>query len=557
MKRAFLFLIFLIPALVFAQKTVSGVSKSGYVSITKDPPKPPYLEISGLRFQDSDGNMKIDATEQTNIYFDLKNSGSGPGLNLKLSVEELNHLRYLKFDQLTDLGTLEVGKTKQVQIPVTSGIDLPAGKASFKIKVDEANGFDSDPAEIDVATVAFKSPDVRVVDYKVSSQNSSTLQKRKPFDLEVLVQNIGEGTANNVHVSVPVPDNMYCLSGNQNLEIGTLESGKQYLVQYSFITNNEYSTSSIPLHFKLSEKLGRYATGKDITLSMNQNVSSNKLVVQGKADKKTIIQVASLTSVVDKNIPFNPTKNPDRIALIIGNEDYSRTLNSEINVEFAKNDAQVFKEYALKTLGVEEQNIFFMLDATAGQMQREIELVTAIMQKLGNKGELIFYYAGHGFPNEVSKTPYLIPVDVDATNLGSAIRLSDVYQKFGNTAASKVTVFLDACFSGGGRNQGLLASRGVAIKPKKENITGNMVVFTASSGEQSALPYTSEKHGMFTYYLLQKIKDTKGEATYGELADFLKDKIGLESLRVNGKPQDPEVNVSYKVKDVWKTWKMK
>ena len=35
------------------------------------------------------------------------------------------------------------------------------------------------------------------------------------------------------------------------------------------------------------------------------------------------------------------------------------------------------------------------------------------MEKLGPDGELIFYYAGHGFPDEQTKEPYLIPVDVN------------------------------------------------------------------------------------------------------------------------------------------------
>jgi len=290
-------------------------------------------------------------------------------------------------------------------------------------------------------------------------------------------------------------------------------------------------------------------------MTMNQGISSEKLVVQGKAEQKKTITIGSLSSKVDKNIPHNPTKNPNRIALVIGNEDYSRNLNAEVNVEYAKNDAETFRKYALNVLGVEEKNMHFMLDATAGQMKREIDLVTAILKRLGEQGELIFYYAGHGFPDEVTKVPYLIPVDVDATNLSAAIRLSDVYQKLGETGADRITVFLDACFSGGGRNQGLLAARGVAVKPKKENINGNMVVFSASSGEQSALPYHKEKHGMFTYYLLDKLQ-TGGNVSYGELEEYLKRKIGLESLRVNGKPQDPEVNVSYKVADKWKNWKM-
>jgi len=37
--------------------------------------------------------------------------------------------------------------------------------------------------------------------------------------------------------------------------------------------------------------------------------------------------------------------------MIIGNEDYSGNLNAEINVNFARRDAEVFRNYALNTLG--------------------------------------------------------------------------------------------------------------------------------------------------------------------------------------------------------------
>ncbi|RLD40751.1 MAG: hypothetical protein DRI89_11315 [Bacteroidetes bacterium] len=558
MKRIILLIIFTLPFLVTnAQETVSGVSKSGYVNITKDPPKPPYLEITSLRFLDADDNKKIDASEKAVIYFDLHNSGLGPGLNLKVSVQELNHMTYLNFNKLTNIGTLDVGKTKQIQVPVESGMDLQTGRALFKIKIEEANGNDSDPVEIEVETMAFRAPKVQVVDNKVSSKNSNRLERRRPFDVQVLIQNVGEGAATTVGVKLQIPDGIFCLSGNENEMIANLGSGEQYLMEYELYANNEYESSTISLNIRLTEKHGKYAFDKKITLTMNQGVSSEKMVVQGKTESTQAIAVASLSSKVDKNIPYNPNKDPNRIALVIGNEDYSRTLNAEVDVDYARNDAEVFRQYAINVLGVEEKNMHFMLDATAGQMQREIDLVAAILQKLGDKGELIFYYAGHGFPDEATKTPYIIPVDVDATNLSSAIKLSEVYQKFGNTGAARVTVFLDACFSGGGRNQGLLAARGVSIKPKNEVINGNMVVFSATTGEQSALPYNTEGHGMFTYFLLDKIQQTGGQVSYGELSDYLKDKVGIESLRENGKPQDPEVNVSYTVENTWKMWKFR
>jgi hypothetical protein len=239
-----------------------------------------------------------------------------------------------------------------------------------------------------------------------------------------------------------------------------------------------------------------------MNVSLEQNLTArNEVVISGITTVSPDIKVASLSSEVDKNIPINKTKQTYRYALIIGNEDYARYqkgLNSETNVDFARNDATIFKDYAVKTLGVDDMNAHLLLDATAGEISQKIDLISKLASKSGEQAELIFYYAGHGLPDEETKTPYLIPVDVTGTNLTAAIKLEDIYKKLAESGAGRVTVFLDACFSGGARDAGLIAARSVKVKAKENLVTGNVVVFTASSGEQSAMPYDKEQHGMFT-----------------------------------------------------------
>ena len=560
MKRIFFLLLAILFAItVFGQKEITGTSSSSYLNITKDPPKPPFIEVvsGSLQFIDSDDNNKIDANENTRIRFELKNTGYGAGLNLTTDVKETNNVSGLTFNTGKSLGTLQPGATQTVEIPVSGKMSLQDSKAAFEIAVKEANGFGIDPVKIEIETQAFINPVVKIVDYTVTSSSGTTLQKKRPFEVQVLVQNIGYGRAENVKINLPVPENMYCLSDNNVVYIKTLDPGASKLLEYNLIANNNYTENAIPLKFALTERYGKYTEDKTITLTMNQTVSDTKLVIQGRNEQEKEIVVGSLTSGVDKNIPFNNNKNPGRLALIIGNENYTGSLNAEINVDYARNDAEIFRKYAINCLGVEERNVYFFTDATAGLMRTKIELVAKLLSKMGGDAELIFYYAGHGFPDESTRAPYLIPVDVNATNLDAAIKLPEIYKQFSQSGAKRITVFLDACFSGGGRNQGLLAARGVKIKPKTGTLAGNMVVFAASSGEQSALPYDNEKHGMFTYFLLKKLQDTKGNITYDELSKYLESKVSVESLRINGKEQDPEVNVSLDVEDVWKLWKIR
>ena len=60
---------------------------------------------------------------------------------------------------------------------------------------------------------------------------------------------------------------------------------------------------------------------------------------------------------------------------------------------------------------------------------------------------------------------------------------------------------------------------------------------------------------MFTYHLLKKLQETKGDVSMGDLSDYLESKVSLQSLKENKKEQDPKVNTSHKVINDWRNWK--
>jgi hypothetical protein len=489
----------------------------------------------------------------------LKNTGMGQGVDLKLKVQETTGALGIIFDKTKPLDNLKVGSSLSIQVPIQSNMSTTDGKVVFQIAEDEPNGFGSDPVVVELATRAFVAPNLVIADYTLQSSGGDRIQKCRPFDIQLLVQNIGRGIGEQISLKLNLPPNMYCLSSNENVGIENLKQGESETITYSLVSNNEFSAQKIPLNFVLTEKNGKYGQSKEITLELNQEIATRELTIQPlkQESSSTSITIATLSSAVDKNIPISGRKYPNRFALIICNEnytDYQSGLNSEMNVAFARNDASVFRQYAEKTLGIEEKNIFFTTDASSGKMNQEINKVEAILKRVGKNGELVFYYAGHGFPYENTQFSYLIPVDVSASNLTLGVKLGDLYKRFAETGAGKITIFLDACFSGGGRNSGLLAARSVKVKPKIYYIFGNLLVFTASSGEQSSLPYQAEKHGMFTFYLLKKLQETSGNISYNDLANYIKSEVSIESIRTNSKEHDPDVLVSPDVENVWSGW---
>ena len=174
------------------------------------------------------------------------------------------------------------------------------------------------------------------------------------------------------------------------------------------------------------------------------------------------------------------------------------------------------------------------------------------------KGKAIVYYAGHGIPNETDNSSYLLPVDGIGNDPSSAYSLKDLYDKLSKMQAQTVTVFLDACFSGTKRENGMLvAARGVAIKVKPSAPKGKMVVFSAAQGDETAYPYQDMQHGMFTYFLLKKLQETKGDVTLGELGDYLKSEVKRQSFLKNNKIQTPMTSVATALQNQWKSIKLK
>lgn len=225
---------------------------------------------------------------------------------------------------------------------------------------------------------------------------------------------------------------------------------------------------------------------------------------------------------VDFFVPERAGTRGSVFVCVVANEDYSDAGADK--VPHAVNDGKVFAEYARKTLGVPARNVHVATDATRGQMRRAERWLENAVRAYPD-AEVVFYYAGHGVPvvkgDRVAKK-CLLPTDVSAEDAElDAVDLDELLARLSRLGAKQVTVFLDACFSGTLDKGG----RGVRMKAGPTEARGNMAVFAAASGDETALPLDAERHGLFTYCLLKKLQDTKGEVTWGELGEHLKRRV--------------------------------
>jgi len=59
---------------------------------------------------------------------------------------------------------------------------------------------------------------------------------------------------------------------------------------------------------------------------------------------------------------------------------------------------------------------------------------------------------------------------------------------------------------------------------------------------------------VFTYYLLKKLKETKGNVSYDELADYLRREVPLFLLEKRKDVQNPQLLTSPQVERIWSQW---
>ncbi len=270
---------------------------------------------------------------------------------------------------------------------------------------------------------------------------------------------------------------------------------------------------------------------------------------QKKLPKKKII------SDVDINIPINSETNTDTYVVVIANEKYDEVAD----VPNAANDGEIFAEYCNKVLGVPKKNIRSWFNVTYGKMRKAMNDITDIAKREKGNCNIIFYYAGHGMPDEETKQAYILPVDADGKDKEGCYSLGELYDKLGSLEANCATVFIDACFSGATRTEGemLFSARSIAFEVDESEIDGRLVVFSAATGNQTALAYDEKKHGLFTYFLLKKLQETNGDISLSELGDYLCDEVALQARLVNYKSQTPTVVAGSDFGNEWRNIKLK
>jgi hypothetical protein len=506
---------------------------------------------TNIIFQDENKNNILDGNEKSFINLIIKNEGLGlaQGVNVKTIVDNPTSIDYKSNNYI---GTIEPNSEKSVTIPINGLENLTSGTRTFKIIVTETNGFNPLPVEIEVSTKELVKPTLILSDFSIENTISRLpiLKQSETSKVTFRIQNNSKADAKNLKFNLQMPNNIYLISGNKNIEIPEIKAGSIIDITVDIAPN---SLSKNNEEIKLTY-LGNYLNGtfsKNLSIESN-TVASNKVVISGKEETSSNyneVITADLNIDIENNIPQNKNINTNAIAVVLGIEKYKNVGN----VSFASRDASIVKEYFNKTLGIPIENIYFKLngDVTRGEMEKIFG--GWLQNRVDENTSVYIYYAGHGAPSE-DQNAYLIPNDGDPNYAEvTGYSLNKMYDQLGKLPTDNVTVFLDACFSGQDREQKLLIkdARGLGIKTKTSAIPDKLNVFSASSNDQVSSGWPDKKHGLFTYFMLKGIQgnadnNNDKQISYEELSNYIKLNVERQAGFLDRKqnPQSKIVNLN-------------
>ncbi len=246
----------------------------------------------------------------------------------------------------------------------------------------------------------------------------------------------------------------------------------------------------------------------------------------------------------------------DDVAVIISNADYKKGKDIP-NVTPAYADAAGMKNYIQKSLGIQEENIIFLKDASQSQLIATFGSATNPKGQLFNyvkagKSRVFVYYSGHGAPGGDDGSSYIVPTDAQASLIDlNGYPLSTLYKNLGKIPAKSVTVVLEACFSGASQSGSVIAKASpIYLKSKETTIPSNITVIAAGAANQIASWEQDSSSGLFTKYFLKGMSgeadaapygNGDGKVGYGELGAYFKETLTYYARRYYGREQTVQI----------------
>ena len=223
--------------------------------------------------------------------------------------------------------------------------------------------------------------------------------------------------------------------------------------------------------------------------------ASNKKSQNNNARSRTTENESSNSTAANSIVKNQKISNVGKFyALIIGNNDYQ---DPEIpSLDEPVSDATKLFDVLTTRYTFEKSNVTFLKNATYVQM---IQAFDDLSNRITKNDNLLVFYAGHGWWNELKNLGFWLPIDAKKSNTAFWIPNSRISDYMSSIKSKHTLLIADACFSGS-----IFKTRGlIDAKPSINKLYELPSKKAMTSGTLKEVPDKS----VFLQYLVQRLTD--------------------------------------------------
>lgn len=510
---------------------------------------PPELRVTWMILNEPTRDDVLDGGERGALVVTVENVGVSQALDVYLDIAT-DDRNGLEFPRRLDIGNIAPSESTVANVQVAATRDVRSANRQIQITARERDGYPSNQLAVSLRTRPHEPAQLAVSDIQLTDlTGDGQIEPMETVWVTAMVSNVGKGVSNSLIARLDLGNDVFLGPDHgEPVVLGELFPGQARKVEFSFLTNRRFEEDQkIPVTLRVVDVGDTRYAEKD--LDVYAHIPRDKIGMYAKRLPDSGAAGEPAPSA-DFLLPRRAERNPNAVAVVIGNRNYTKAGLPA--VKYAHNDARAIKEYLVQAMGVDEQNILYIEDATAATFSEIFGTGEIYAGKLNSYlkpgvSEVFVYYSGHGAPDLNNQGAYFVPVDADPGYIAmSGYSLDLFYRNLGKLPARAVTIVLDTCFSGNSDGGFLLSNvspASVRVKTDGPPIA-NANIFTSARGQQVSAWFHEKRHGLFTYYFLKGLSgaaddDRDKVVTSTELGAFLSAEVSHQARRKYGLEQVP------------------